>query len=86
MYYTYVIYSEKILKYYVGYTSDLKKRISHHNLGLDRWTKRGTPWKLVYKEEYRNKHDAFLREKYLKTGKGREFFRAEVAQVVTARV
>ena len=31
MYYVYLIYSRKSGKYYIGYTSDLRKRLSKHN-------------------------------------------------------
>ena len=35
---------------YVGYTKDLKKRISLHNLGKGAKFTRGRKWKLIYKE------------------------------------
>lgn len=86
MYSVYVLHSAEIDKFYVGYTKDINKRVKHHNLGLNRWSKRGIPWKLIYSEEYNNKSEALKRERFLKTGKGREFIRARVAKVVTARV
>lgn len=86
MYYVYVLYSEKIKKFYTGYSRDVDKRLKHHNLGLDRWSRRGIPWKLVYFEKYNNRKNAIKREKFLKTGKGRELIRGKVAKVVTARV
>ncbi len=86
MYYVYVLYSRKISKFYIGYTKDLNNRIEHHNLGLDRWSERGIPWKLVYFEKYENKQDALRREKFLKTGKGSKFVKARIAKEVTARV
>ena len=72
MYFVYVLYSEKIKKRYIGSTSDLQKRIEHHNLGLDRWSKRGVPWKLLYSEEYLTRKETLKREKYFKSGIGRE--------------
>lgn len=86
MYYVYVLRSDKINKYYVGYTEDINKRLEHHNLGLDRWSKRGTPWKLIYTERYNSKKGAITRERYLKSGVGRKFTRAGIAKSVTARV
>ena len=86
MYCVYVLYSVKIDKFYVGYTKDIDKRLKHHNLGLNRWSRRGIPWKLVYLERYNIKKEAIRRERFLKTGKGREFVKARVAKVVTARV
>jgi putative endonuclease len=42
---------------------------------LSFWTKRGTNWKLIYKEEFETKTEAFKREKWLKTGIGREYLK-----------
>lgn len=86
MYYVYVIYSGKIKRFYTGCTENLYKRLKHHNLGLNRWSKRGMPWKIVYFEKYKTKTEVLKRERYLKTGKGREFIKARIAKLVTARV
>ncbi len=62
--------------YYTGVTEDLEKRlIEHNNKSLSFWTKRGSDWKLVYKEDYNNCLEAYKREKWLKTGVGREFIK-----------
>ncbi len=74
MYTTYVLYSEKHSKIYIGYTSDLKDRLlSHNQFAKKGWTIRFRPWQLVYKEEFSLKKDAMKREKELKSAKGREF-------------
>ena len=36
------------------------------------------PWKLIYYEAYLNQHDALGREKYLKSGAGRRFLKAQL--------
>jgi putative endonuclease len=36
------------------------------------------PWNIVYTESFELKSDAMLREKQLKTGKGRAFIRKEI--------
>jgi putative endonuclease len=51
---------------YVGYTKDLKKRISSHNKGKGAKFTRGRTWKLVYKEFFRSKSKAISREYYIK--------------------
>ena len=73
MYYLYVL-ENKTGSHYVGYTSDLHKRISGHNSSKSRWTRKKGPWRLVYKEEYRTKKEAFLRERQIKSYKGGEAF------------
>ena len=55
---------------YIGYTSDLRKRILEHNHGLNFSTKRYMPWEIIYYEACKEKSDAMRREKYLKTTQG----------------
>ena len=51
---------------YVGYTSDLKKRIKLHNIGKGAKFTRGRKWKLIYKEKFNSKKEAISREYYIK--------------------
>ena len=66
-YYVYMLKSiEKKIVTYVGYTSDLKKRIILHNKGLGAKFTRGRKWRLIYKEKYVSKNKAISREYYIK--------------------
>ena len=58
MYYTYILQSELDSSFYIGYTTDLERRLSAHNSGLSRYTKRKIPWKLVYFESFEQKTEA----------------------------
>ena len=51
---------------YVGYTKDIKKRISLHNSGKGAKFTRGRKWKLIYKEKFASKNKAISREYYIK--------------------
>ena len=51
---------------YVGYTKDIKKRISLHNSGKGAKFTRGRKWKLIYKEKFSSKNKAISREYYIK--------------------
>ena len=51
---------------YVGYTNDIKKRISLHNNGKGAKFTRGRKWKLIYKEKFTSKNKAISREYYIK--------------------
>ena len=51
---------------YVGYTSNLKKRISLHNIGKGAKFTRGRKWKLIFKEKCNSKSEAISREYYIK--------------------
>jgi putative endonuclease len=74
MYYTYVLYSEKFDKIYIGFTSNLENRIIAHNHPKNKgWTKSFQPWKLVYHETFDSKKRAMVREKQLKSAKGRRY-------------
>ena len=52
MAWVYILYSEKIDKYYVGACTDFDRRFYEHNLGRSKFTSTGIPWELVYKEEW----------------------------------
>ena len=54
---------------YVGYTNNLKKRISLHNLGRGAKFTRGRKWTLIYKEKFKSKKEAISREYYIKNNK-----------------
>ena len=76
MYWVYAISSEKLPRIYVGMSSDIERRVSEHNAGRVFSTKGYTPWKLIYFEKCGiNRGDARLREKYLKSGVGKEFLK-----------
>ena len=54
---------------YVGYTNNLKKRISLHNSGKGAKFTRGRKWKLIYKEKFKSKKEAISREYYIKNNR-----------------
>ena len=80
MYYTYVLKSEKDKKLYVGWTSDLDKRVETHNQGRVNSTKGRLPVVLVYYEACRNEKNAMEREKALKTGFGRAYLKRRLLE------
>mgnify|MGYP001436412403 CR=1 FL=1 len=51
---------------YVGYTSNLQKRLKLHNTSKGAKFTKGRKWKIMYYEKYMNKKKAMLREIYLK--------------------
>jgi len=66
-YYVYMLKSlEEKTVTYVGYTSDIKKRIKLHNIGKGAKFTRGRKWKLIYKEKFNSKKEAISREYYIK--------------------
>lgn len=68
--YVYVLESLKGRNLYIGYTDNLKIRLSEHNSGKNLSTKSFMPWKLIFYESYLSNKDAHRRERYLKTNQG----------------
>jgi len=83
MYYNYVLLSKKDKKFYIGYTSNLKKRLNEHNSGMVSSTKYRENFILIYCEICLNKYDAMKREKYFKTGFGRRFLKNRLENYLT---
>ncbi|MCK4357140.1 MAG: GIY-YIG nuclease family protein [Candidatus Cloacimonetes bacterium] len=73
MFYTYILYSDRKDKYYIGHTHNLVLRLERHNSGRSRFTKAGIPWIIVYYEEYETKSEAMRREYELKKQKNRKY-------------
>ena len=73
MFYVYVLRSLKDNQFYTGYTSDLRKRIKEHFSGESFATKTRLPFEIIYYGAHRNKKDALSRERFLKTGWGRNY-------------
>jgi len=78
MYWVYIIEcSDK--SWYIGFTSNLKRRVSEHKSGTgSRTTSLKKGWKLIYCEGYKNKKDAEGRERFLKSGSGRKFIKKQL--------
>ncbi|MDA7620828.1 GIY-YIG nuclease family protein [Verrucomicrobia bacterium] len=74
MFFVYRIHS---LKYpnrnYVGYSSDLKQRMSDHSVGKNRFTAPSRLWKLVFYAAFETEESARDFECYLKTASGKAF-------------
>lgn len=71
-YFVYVLISEFTGRRYVGSCQDLADRFRRHNAGESKSTKHGIPWKIVYREAFATRAEAVARERYFKTGKGRD--------------
>ena len=81
MFYTYVLYSKKFDKIYVGYTSDLEDRFKSHNeLSTKGYTLKFRPWEIAFFETFETKSAAIQREKQLKSSRGRAYIRAKILE------
>ena len=73
MAYMYILYSEKLNKYYIGSCINLERRLYEHNIGHSSFTSTGIPWKLVYSEEFETDLEAKRREMKVKKMKSRKY-------------
>ena len=79
MFYVYVLVSEKTGRLYIGSTEDIDRRLTEHNTGYSKSTRHGVPWRLVHVESFQTRTEAVRRERYYKTGKGRDELAAHLA-------
>lgn len=82
-YFVYAIQSESTGQIYIGQTADLNRRLSQHNDSANRpsaHTRRHKgPWRLIHYETYLSLAEAIRRERFLKSGKGRQCLKELVA-------
>ena len=77
-YYVYVIECEDG-SLYKGYTNNLERRYKEHCSGRGaRHTKIHKPLRLAYYEEVETIEEAVKREKYFKSGSGREYIKRKI--------
>ncbi|HSL88737.1 MAG TPA: GIY-YIG nuclease family protein [Ignavibacteriaceae bacterium] len=60
---------------YVGQTDNIERRFIEHNNGKNKTTRPYRPFKLIYTEEFTSRKEAREKEKYLKSGSGKEFLK-----------
>jgi putative endonuclease len=75
MFFVYVIRSCKRNYLYVGLTANVPRRVAQHNAGCERTTRPYTPFEVILTEEFATRTGARKREKFLKSGAGKEFLK-----------
>ena len=73
MYTVYILFSNTLQKYYVGFTSmSMEERLSRHLCGHGGYTSKAKDWKIVYTEMLEDKSQVLIKEKQIKKrGAGR---------------
>jgi putative endonuclease len=86
MYSVYVLHNKKHGKIYIGQTKNLKERLQLHNEGSFKgYTARfDGSWVVIYSEEFSTRGEALVREKQLKSFRGREFVKKFILHVPPA--
>ena len=81
-FWVYILQNKITGKLYKGQTSDLRSRLKRHNAfekGSKRYThKQKGSWRLIYSEKYATCSEAMKKEKFLKSGQGREWIKVNL--------
>ena len=72
MFYVYVLQSGKTGRRYIGSCEDLEDRFRRHNAGHSMATRHGVPWMMLRSESFLTRPEAVRKERYYKTGRGRD--------------
>jgi putative endonuclease len=72
MYHTYILFSIKKNKYYIGSTSNLQERLLKHNSNHKGFTGGVGDWQVIYQDNYQSKSEATQRELQIKKWKSRK--------------
>jgi putative endonuclease len=72
VFFVYVLRSAVTGRLYIGSTQDVQDRLRRHNDGRSKATRHGVPWVLLHTEAVATRAEAVRRERYYKTGRGRE--------------
>jgi putative endonuclease len=73
MYHTYILYSEKIQKYYTGQTANLANRLQEHNQGETPSIKISIPWVIIWSHPSQTRQEAMKLEKKIKARGAQRF-------------
>ena len=82
-YYTYVLFSLRDKRLYIGFTTNLKNRLSEHANGKVTATKYPKPPKLIHYQYFIDKEEAKKREVFLKSGFGRNQLKESLKKTLT---
>ena len=69
----YILRSSTSGRYYIGHTDEISRRLTEHNLGMAKYTRREKPWKVVYVENYATRSSAMKRELEIKAKKSKTY-------------
>jgi putative endonuclease len=71
-YCVYILLSDKDHLLYIGFTTNIEKRVERHNSGGNKSTAPRRPLRLIFCEYYLFEEDARNREMYFKTSMGKK--------------
>jgi len=76
----YIIYSAKLTRYYIGYTTDIGKRMVEHNSGASAFTSKAADWVLKWQKHFASRELAMQEERRIKAKKSRKYIEYLIEQ------
>ncbi len=74
MFHTYILFSEKLNRFYIGHCgTSVEDRLKAHLYNHKGFTAKAKDWVIVYVEHFDSKKEAYLRERFIKNKKSRKF-------------
>ena len=75
-YFVYILFSEKLNRYYIGQTVDIEERLKQHNSGFyeNASTKVSNDWKLFWKLKCDSKRQAIQIESHIKRMRNKVYY------------
>ncbi|AXY76881.1 GIY-YIG nuclease family protein [Paraflavitalea soli] len=70
-FFVYILYSEKLDKYYIGVTENVEERLRKHQCNHSGFTGKASDWSIRFTELHPDKTAALKRERQLKGWKSR---------------
>ena len=83
IYYLYILHSDSLDQFYVGVSYDPEARWVYHNSSKKGWTRRGRPWRLVFKHEFPNRSEAQKAERFVRAQRSTAFIRKVISGAFT---
>ena len=83
MFYIYILFSNTSNKYYIGFTSDIHRRLEEHNnpSRFDKYSAKHLPWGLVLSFPVSSERgQAMIIERFIKRQKNRLFIESMIMQ------
>ena len=78
--FTYILYSSRLDKYYVGACTDVERRLYEHNIGHSQFTAVGVPWKVKYTKTFETLLEAKRFETAIKKMKSRKYIERLISE------
>lgn len=75
MFYTYILYSKTIDKFYIGASENPSERLKKHKNKHSGYTSQTSDWEIVFLKKFDSKNEAFTFERKIKQWKSRKMIR-----------